>query len=213
MEDKKKSGYVTGLVCLLIFSLFFIFAVNNEWNMSGQIIWVTTAFFGALAAGSFWKPETIGQVATQFLRNLSESGKDTSDSRNIQIQQNSSGAVQAMATQRGTVTINLGSKDLEVYSPIHTMIFRVNKQVPRETALHVTPTAGAWVHASLVDVDRISALFNQHSDKFRDEDLDMWLEIEKEIKTKNGFFLGKDRQEWFDYLEAKYKRLKRSETD
>ncbi len=88
------------------------------------------------------------------------------------------------------------------------MIIRVNREVPRETALK--SRVGAWVGASLMDFNNISEVFNQHSDKFRDKDLDMWLEIEKEIKTKNGFFLGKDRQEWFDELEAKYNRLKRT---
>lgn len=211
MEDKRKNGYVTGIVCLLIFFVFLIFAINNAWNMSGQIIWVITIFFGALGFGSLWKPDSIGEIATQILKNLSESGEDTSDSHNIQIQEKSSGAVQAMATQGASVTINVNSKDMEVYSLIHTMIIRVNKQVPRETALQLT--VGAWVDASLVDFEKISALFNQHSDKFRDEDLEMWLEIENEIKTKNGFFLDKDRQEWFDYLEAKYNRLKRSKID
>jgi hypothetical protein len=43
--------------------------------------------------------------------------------------------------------------------------------------------------------------------KFRDKDLKMWIEIEKEIKTKNGFFLGQDHQKWFDELEAEYNRL------
>jgi len=207
MEDKKKNGYVTGIVCLLIFFILLIFAVNNEWNMSGQIIWVITIFFGGLGVGSLWKPASFGAIATQILKNLSESGKDTSDSHNIQIQENSSGAVQAMATQGASVTINVDSKKSEVYSLIHTMIKRVNREVQRETALQLT--AGAWVDASLIDFNKISALFNQHSDKFRDEDLEMWLEIEKEIKTKNGFFFGKDRQEWFDYLEAEYNRLKR----
>lgn len=207
MEDKKKNGYVTGIVCLLIFFILLILAVNNEWNMSGQTIWVITIFFGGLGVGSLCKPESFGAIATQILKNLSESGKDTSDSHNIQIQENSSGAVQAMATQGASVTINVDSKKSEVYSLIHTMIKRVNREVPRETALQLT--AGAWVDASLMDFDKISALFNQHSDKFRDEDFEMWLEIEKEIKTKNGFFFGKDRQEWFDYLEAEYNRLKR----
>ena len=179
--------------------------------MSGQIIWVITIFFGALGVGSLWKPESFGEIATQILKNLSESGEDKSDSHNIQIQEKSSGAVQAMATQGGSLTINVNSKNLEVYSLIHTMIKRVNKKVPRETALELT--LGAWVEASLMDFNNISALFNQHSDKFRDEDLDIWLEIENEIKTKNGFFLDKKRQEWFDYLEAKYSRLKRSKTD
>jgi len=106
---------------------------------------------------------------------------------------------------------NVNSKDLEVYSLIHTMIIRVNREVPRETALELG-LVGAWVGASLMNFNfnNISEVFNQHSDKFTDKDLDMWLEIEKEIKTKNGFFLGKKRQEWFDELEARYNRLKRS---
>lgn len=211
MQETRKNGYVTGIVCLLGFSIFLLLAINNEFNLSGQILWVITIFLGALGVGSLWKPESIGQVATQILENLSKSGEDTSDSHNIQIQKNSSGAVQAMATQGASVTINVDSKDLEVYSLIHTMIKRVNREVPRETALKLT--AGAWVDASLMDFDNISALFNQHSDKFRDEDLEMWLEIEKEIKTRNGFFLGKDRQKWFDYLEDEYKRLKRGKAN
>ena len=208
MEDKRKNGYVTGIVCLLIFSIFLIFAINNEFNMSGQIIWAITIFFGGLGFGSLWKPDSIGQIATQILKNFSESGKDTSDSHNIQIQEKSSGAVQAMATQGASLTINVNSKDLEVYSLIHTMIIRVNREIPRETALKLK--VGGWVGASLMDFNNISEVFNQHSDKFGDKDLDMWLEIEKEIKTKNGFFLGKDRQEWFDELEAKYNHLRRS---
>jgi len=208
MEDKRKNGYVTGIVCLLIFSIFLIFAINNEFNMSGQIIWAITIFFGGLGFGSLWKPDSIGQIATQILKNFSESGEDTSDSHNIQIQEKSSGAVQAMATQGASLTINVNSKDLEVYSLIHTMIIRVNREIPRETALKLK--VGGWVGASLMDFNNISEVFNQHSDKFGDKDLDMWLEIEKEIKTKNGFFLGKDRQEWFDELEAKYNHLRRS---
>lgn len=97
------------------------------------------------------------------------------------------------------------NKLIEVYSPIHAMIVRVNREIPRETALQLT--AGAWVKASLIDFNNISAVFNQHIDKFRDKDLEMWLEIEKEIKERNGFFLGKDRQKWFDELEAEYNRL------
>lgn len=211
MQDKRKNGYVTGIICSLIFFILLIFAINNEFNLSGQIIWVITIFFGALGFGSLWKPDSIGEIATQILENLSKSGEDTSDSHNIQIQKNSSGAVQAMATQSGSITINVNSKKSEVYSLLHTMIKRVNREVPRKTALQLT--TGAWVEASLMDFDSISALFNQHNDKFRDEDLEMWLEIENEIKTKNGFFLGKKRQKWFDYLEAKYNRLKRSKTD
>jgi len=97
------------------------------------------------------------------------------------------------------------NKLIEVYSPIHTMVVRVNREIPRETALQLT--VGAWVKASLIDFNSISAVFNQHADKLRDKDLEMWLDIEKEIKEKNGFYLGKNRQEWFDELEAEYDRL------
>jgi len=93
----------------------------------------------------------------------------------------------------------------EVYSPIHAMIVRVNGEIPRETALR--GTVGGWVSASLMDFGIISAVFNQHNDKLRNRDLEMWLEIEKEIKKGQGFFLGQDRQKWFDELEAEYNRL------
>jgi len=98
-------------------------------------------------------------------------------------------------------------KLIEVYSPIHAMIVRVNSKLPRETALRLT--VGAWMSTSLIgiDVDNISAIFNQHNDKFRDKDLKMWLAIEKEIKEQNGFWMAKDRQEWFDELETEYNRL------
>jgi len=211
MEEETKNGYIAGVVSLLGCFLFGLFAYHNEFNLSGQILWGITVVLGVFGVGSLWKPDSIGQIVAQILKNLSESGGDTSDSHNIQIQENSSGSVQAMATQRASVTINVDSKKSEVYSLIHTMIKRINREVPRETALQLT--AGAWVNASLMDFDKISALFNQHSNKFREEDLDMWLEIEKEIKTKNGFFLGKNRQEWFDYLDAEYKRRKKVKTN
>ena len=82
------------------------------------------------------------------------------------------------------------------------MIVRVNNEIPREQALR--GTVGVWVNASLIDSQKVSRAFDQHSGKFRDEDLKMWIEIEKEIKSRNGFFLGQDRQKWFDKLEAEH---------
>jgi len=212
MKEKTKKGYVAGVVSLFVFLFFGLFAVHNEFNLTGQILWVITFVFGVFGFGSLWKPDSVGQIVWQILENFSESDKDTSDSHNKQIQKNSSGSVQAMSTH-GNINIsmnskeNVNSKDLEVYSLIHAMIIRVNKSVPREAALQLT--TGAWVKESVMDFDKISALFNQHSDKFRDKDLDMWLDIENELKNSHGFFLGKDRQEWFDYLEAEYKRRKK----
>jgi len=97
------------------------------------------------------------------------------------------------------------SKLIEVYSPIHAMIVRVNREISREAALNLT--VGAWMRASLTDFKDVSAVFNQSNDKLGNKDLDMWLEIEEEIKTRNGFWLNKNRQMWFDELEAEYNRL------
>jgi hypothetical protein len=93
----------------------------------------------------------------------------------------------------------------EIYSPIHAMIVRVNRKIPRETALQLT--VGTWVNASLIDFDNVSAIFKRHSHELRNRDLEMWLEIEDEIKERKGFWLGGDRQKWFDELEAEYNHL------
>jgi len=97
------------------------------------------------------------------------------------------------------------SKLMEAYSPIHAMITRINRVIPRESALQWT--VGMPVKASLIDFDSIRKVFEQHNDKLRKKDLDMWVEIEEEIEARNYFFLGKDRQAWFDELEAKYNQL------
>ena len=104
-------------------------------------------------------------------------------------------------------TPNIAAHLIEVYSPIHAMIVRINNEIPREQALQ--GSVGVWVRATLIDFNNISAVFNQHIDKFRDKDLKMWIDIEKEIKAGNGFYLGNDRQKWFDELETEYNRLKK----
>jgi hypothetical protein len=102
------------------------------------------------------------------------------------------------------------SETLQVYSQLHTIIFRINRAIPRETALRMT--VGGYIQASTIDYNSISTVFNQHSAKFRARDVDMWLDIEKEINSKNGFFLGRNRQLWFDELEAEYNRLRMAQT-
>ena len=101
-------------------------------------------------------------------------------------------------------------KKFAFYSPIHAMIVRLNSEVPRHVALQAQNIVGYRVSASLIDFSNISAVFNQHMDKFRDKDLKMWIEIEEEIKRDNHFYLSNDRQNWFDELEAKYNRLTES---
>jgi len=50
-------------------------------------------------------------------------------------------------------------------------------------------------------------VFNQNVHLLGDNNLKIRLEIEDEIKTKQGFYLGRDRQSWFDTLESEYNRL------
>lgn len=112
MDKKRKKGYVTGLGCSLVSFLLFILAVNNEWNLSGQILWGLTIFLCVLGVGSLWKPDSIGAVVSQLLENLSESGEEKSDSHNKQIQKKSSG-VQVIASQGAKVNINVASEKKE----------------------------------------------------------------------------------------------------
>ena len=95
---------------------------------------------------------------------------------------------------------------LGFYSPIHTLIVRVNNQVPRYKALYPQNKVGYRLDSSSIDVSKISATISQNmgGDGFTDKDLEMWIEIEEEIKRDNHFYLGNDRQKWFDELEAKF---------
>lgn len=112
-------------------------------------------------------------------------------------------------------------KLLQAYHQIHTMIVAIYAVIPRDkTVLDHTAGAGlgSWVNASLVDLDaraldKISTVFKQ-TRGIGDDNLIMWLTIEKEIKESSarshnsgGFFLSRDKQEWFDKLEAEYERL------
>jgi hypothetical protein len=88
------------------------------------------------------------------------------------------------------------------YSPIHSMIVRINKEFPRQKALDMS--IGGWISASLINYQSVSETFDKNSAKFSVDDLKMWIDLEKEIKSRNGFFLGKNLQKWFDTLESKY---------
>jgi len=100
---------------LLIILLYSInICPRNEFNLSGQILWVFTIFFGGLGIGSIWKPDIIGEIASELLKNMSKNGVETkSDSHNKQVQMQSPHGVQAMATQGGNVTINVDSEKKE----------------------------------------------------------------------------------------------------
>lgn len=95
----------------------------------------------------------------------------------------------------------------DFYSPLHSMILRINNKVPRKLALQ--STVGVWVNVKELGIDYrfISKTFDKHMDRFKDTDLRKWMEIESQIKqyvNGGGFFVGRDIQEWFDDLERRF---------
>ncbi len=89
MDEKRKDGYVTGLLFLRIFAIFLPTSISTGWNTTGQIFGVITAIFGILGFGSLWKPDSIGAVASQLLKNLAKNTEEgSSDSHDEQIQKN-----------------------------------------------------------------------------------------------------------------------------
>jgi hypothetical protein len=110
MDKERQEGYVTGLVCLLIFALFAYFAIMSASNIStAAIMGIFATLFGGLGFGSLAKPDTVGAVASQFLKNLSKSSEEgSSDSHDSQTQKRSSG-VQVMAHDQSNVSITVHS--------------------------------------------------------------------------------------------------------
>lgn len=137
MDKKRKDGYVTGLVCLIIFAIFLPTAINIGWNTSGQIFWVFTIVFGGLGVGSLWKPESIGAVVSQLLKNLAES-EEKSDSHNKQIQKKSSGSVQVMASDQAEVNINVPSVEKKQAEKPSAE----EKEILRKETVVVSPSEG-----------------------------------------------------------------------
>jgi hypothetical protein len=110
MDKKRKEGYVTGIGCLVIFAFFILIAISTGWNTSGQIFWVFAILFGGLGLGSLWKPDSVGAVASEFVKNLSKGSEEgSSDSHDKQIQKKSSGSVQVMAHDQSNVHISVHS--------------------------------------------------------------------------------------------------------
>jgi len=95
------------------------------------------------------------------------------------------------------------SKLREVYSPIHAMIMTVKQYIPSETARRLS--LGGFVPGSMVsNLAEVSRAFQHHD--LENRHLKKWLELEAEIKQRGGFYINKDRQAWFDELDAAYQR-------
>jgi hypothetical protein len=142
MDKKRQEGYVTGLGCLLIFALFAYFAIMSASNMSAAaIMGIFAALFGGLGFGSLAKPDIVGAVASQFLKNLSKSSEEgSSDSHNKQVQEKSNGSVQVMASD-SEVNINVLPREKKqarksdvkgnaLWNPLPKINFQVAQSLP-----------------------------------------------------------------------------------
>ena len=144
MDKKRQEGYVTGLVCLLIFALFAYFAIMSASNMSATaIMGIFAALFGGLGFGSLAKPDTVGAVASQFLKNLSKSEEEGSDSHNKQIQKETSGSVQVMGDEARVNVFNVAqesdAKGNTLWKPLPKINFNVAQVLLRRLQF---PTVG-----------------------------------------------------------------------
>ena len=113
MDEKTKSGYVAGVISIIICILFIIFAANSGWNMAVQVMWVVGLIFGILGLGSFWKPETIGQITSQILENVARNAEEQNSQTRQQNQDHPNNSPQ-VNTENGDVTIN---QEIHVHEP------------------------------------------------------------------------------------------------
>ncbi len=102
---KPKSGQIAGVISIIVFILFIIFAVHVGWNMAGQVVGGIGLIFGVLGVGSFWKPKTIGQITSQILENIARNAEEQNSHTHRQNQDHPNNSPQA-STESGDVTIN-----------------------------------------------------------------------------------------------------------
>ncbi len=86
MEDSKKNGYIAGVIYSFLAAFCIMIAINVGWNLSGQFMGVFGLLFGGLGIGSIWKPESIGQIAAQLLKNMQENAQRQNTTRSKKTQ-------------------------------------------------------------------------------------------------------------------------------
>ncbi|NJL43710.1 MAG: hypothetical protein HC945_00045 [Nitrosarchaeum sp.] len=74
---KKLKIYVAGSIGILCLLIFGIIAINQGWNLSGQILGSIGIFFGLLGGGCFLKPEIFGPILNQIFENIAKNSGDT----------------------------------------------------------------------------------------------------------------------------------------
>jgi hypothetical protein len=193
MDRKRKEGYVTGLGCLVIFAFFIPIAISTGWNTSGQIFWVFAILFGGLGFGSLWKPDLVGAIASEFVKNLSKgSEEESSDSHDKQIQKKSSG-VQVMAHDQSNVHIIVHSgkkKDAQNLPEESENLQDEKRETLRKDTIVVAPSDGYYYEFDLVKEDQLKGEITSTSPidvLFVDEfSFDKWSRGRKYFEPENS---------------------------
>lgn len=117
MDDSQKKGYIAGFVCSLAAAFFLIIGINTGLNSSGQIILIFGLAFGLLGVGSFWKPESIGQIASEIMENMARNAEKQNRPRHYkkeqkitQIIQNKGNVINVVDSKNTSTTINSSKK-------------------------------------------------------------------------------------------------------
>lgn len=105
MDEETTSGYVAGVISILLCILLTIVAVNSGWNITGQVLGSFGLIFAVLGFGSFWKPNIFGPITSQILENIARNAEEQNNRTHKQNQHNPKNSPQGY-TEKGNVTIN-----------------------------------------------------------------------------------------------------------
>ncbi len=72
VEYSKESAYIIGMIFSFLAMLDIFMAINIGWNLFGEFMGVIGLLFGGLGIGSFWRPESIGQIAAQIYESMED---------------------------------------------------------------------------------------------------------------------------------------------
>jgi len=138
MDKETKSGYIAGILFLLIFFAFLSSIINIGLDKLDLLSSILTATFGILGFGSLWKPKAIGAVATALIEMFTKNTeKSSSDSHNKQLQKKTSGSVQVMATHGAKVNVSVASEKKENIEKTAEEIMLNEKRIINTKKRHV----------------------------------------------------------------------------
>ena len=104
MDEKIKSGYVTGVTSLIASAILLLLAINSGLNLSGQMFGVFGSVFGFLGIGSILRPTIFGPITAKIIENFAKSFENESTDNNNQSQHKPKHSPQGY-TKKGNVTI------------------------------------------------------------------------------------------------------------